>query len=195
MLVASQLRAGTALRLSGEVWKVLSAEYHGGGGKMGGVTHARLRNVRTGTQREWRFRADEPIESVELEKQSLQFLYGDAETSTFMNPVTFEQTEVENALLGAAAAFLAPEMTVPVEFCEGRPIGAAFPEIVEVRVAETTEPVHTQGQDSVWKEARLENGLALLVPPFIAPGEVIRVKVADASYVERAKVEKRRGPG
>ena len=192
MLVASQLRAGTALRLSGEVWKVLAAEYHGGGGKMGGVTHARLRNVRTGTQREWRFRADEPIEAVELEKQALQFLYGDADTSTFMNPVTFEQTEVENTLLGESAAFLTPEMTVPVEFCEGRPIGATLPEIVEVRVASTAEPVHTQGQDNVWKDARLENGLAILVPPFIAEGEMIRVKVEDATYVERAKSEKRR---
>ena len=192
MLVASQLRAGTALRLSGEVWKVLAAEYHGGGGKMGGVTHARLRNVRTGTQREWRFRAEEPIEAVELEKQALQFLYGDADTSTFMNPVTFEQTEVENTLLGKSAAFLTPEMAVPVEFCEGRPIGVSLPEIVEVRVASTATPVHTQGQDSVWKDARLENGLSLLVPPFIAEGETIRVKVEDATYVERAKGEKRR---
>ncbi len=192
MPVASQLRAGTALRLAGEIWKVLAADYHGGGGKMGGVTHARLRNLRTGTQREWRFRADEPIEAVELEKQNLQFLYGDAETSTFMNPVTFEQTEVENALLGKAAAFLTPEMTVPVEFCEGRPIGVTFPEIVEVRVAKTSEPVHTQGQDNVRKEAMLENGIVLLVPPFIAQGEVIRVTVEDATYVERAKGEKRR---
>ena len=192
MPVASQLRAGTALRLSGEVWKVLAADYHGGGGKMGGVTHARLRNVRTGTQREWRFRADEPIEAVELEKQALQFLYGDDDTSTFMNPVTFEQTEVETSLLGRSAAFLTPEMTVPVEFCEGRPIGVNLPEIVEVRVASTATPVHTQGQDSVWKDARLENGLSLLVPPFIAEGETIRVKVEDATYVERAKGEKRR---
>ncbi len=192
MLVASQLRAGTALRLSGEVWKVLAAEYHGGGGKMGGVTHARLQNVRRGTQREWRFRAEEPIEAVELEKQALQFLYGDADTSTFMNPVTFEQTEVENTLLGKSAAFLTPEMAVPVEFCEGRPIGVTLPEIVEIRVESTSVPLHTQGQDSVWKDARLENGLTILVPPFIAAGETIRVKVEDATYVERAKGEKRR---
>jgi elongation factor P len=190
--VASQLRAGTALRLSGEVWKVLAAEYHGGGGKMGGVTHARLRNVRTGTQREWRFRADEPIEAVEIEKQPMQFLFADGGTATFMNPMTFEQTEVEVALLGRSAAFLTPEMTVPVEFCDGRPIGATFPEIVEVRVAETAPPVHSQGADNVWKDARLENGVAIHVPPFIAEGEWIRVDVEQGTYVERAKAEKRR---
>ncbi len=189
---ASQLRAGTALRLTGEVWKVLSAEYHGGGGKMGGVTHARLRNVKTGTQREWRFRADEEVEPVELEKQAMQFLYGDAATSTFMNPVTFEQVEIGNALLGKAAAFLTPEMTVPVEFCEGSPIGVSFPEIVEVQVVETATPVHTQGTDNVWKPARLENGLTLLVPPFLKSGEWIRVEVEKGAYVERARGEKRK---
>jgi elongation factor P len=192
MPVASQLRAGTALRLSGDVWKVLAAEYHGGGGKMGGVTHARLRNVKSGTQREWRFRADETIETVELEKRPMQFLFGDVDTVTFMNPETFEQTEIETALLGKAASFLTPEMTVPVEFCEGRPIGVTFPEIVEVRVARTAAPVHTQGQDNVRKEATLENGLALLVPPFIAEGEWIRVDVEKGTYVERAKGPKRK---
>ncbi len=192
MPLASQLRAGTALRLAGEVWKVLAADYHGGGGKMGGVTHARLRNVKTGTQREWRFRADEPIEPVELEKQPMQFLFAEAGTATFMNPLTFEQTEIELALLGKAAAFLTPEMTVPVEFCEGRPIGVTLPEIVEVRVAATAPPVHAQGADNVWKDARLENGVRLHVPPFIADGEWIRVDVEKGTYVERAKSEKRK---
>lgn len=192
MPVASQLRAGTALRLAGEVWKVLAADYHGGGGKMGGVTHASLRNIRTGTQREWRFRADEPIQVVELEKQAMQFLYADGGVATFMNPGTFEQTEVRMELLGKAAVFLTPDMTVPVEFCEGRPIGATLPEIVDVRVAETAPPVHTQGTDNVRKQARLENGVVLLVPPFIAEGEWIRVDVEKGTYVERAKVERRK---
>ena len=192
MAVASQLRAGTALRLAGEVWKVVAAEYHGGGGKMGGATHARLRNVKTGTQREWRFRADEPIEAVELEKQPMQFLFGDADRATFMNPDTFEQTEIATALLGKASPFLTPEMTVPVEFCEGEPIGVTFPEIVEARVARTAAPVHTQGQDNVRKEATLENGVAILVPPFIAEGEWIRVDIEKGTYVERARLERRK---
>jgi elongation factor P len=192
MPLASQLRAGTALRLSGEVWKVLAAEYRGGGGKMGGVTHARLQNVKTGTQREWRFRADEAIEAVELEKQPMQFLFSDASTATFMNPLTFEQTELELALLGKAASYLTPEMTVPVEFCDGRPIGVTLPEIVEVRVAATAPPVHAQGADNVWKDARLENGVTLHVPPFIADGEWIRVDVEKGTYVERAKGERRK---
>jgi elongation factor P len=191
MLAASQLRGNMALKLAGEVWKVLSAEFHGGGGKMGGVTHAHLKNLRTGTQREWRFRADEMVETVDLERRAMQFLFTEGDTSTFMDPQTFEQVAVENALLGKAVVFLTPDGTLGVEFCEGRPVGVSLPEHVDVRVAETTASAHTQGSDNVWKEARLENGLTILVPPFIGPGELIRVSVADAAYVERARERRR----
>ncbi len=57
MRAASELRHGMAVRLEGALYKVVTAEYHSGGGKMGGVTHARLRNLDTGHLREWRFRA------------------------------------------------------------------------------------------------------------------------------------------
>jgi len=187
VLAASQLRGGMALRLSGEVYRVLDAQFHGGGGKMGGVTHAQLKNLRTGTQREWRFRADETIETIELERRAMQFLYTEGDTSTFMDPQSFEQVGVENALLGKGVVFLTPDTTLAVEFCEGRPVGVNLPEHVDARVAETTAPAHTQGSENVWKEARLENGLTLLVPPFIGPGELIRVSVENATYIERAK--------
>jgi len=191
MLTASELRGGMAVRVEGTVYKVIGAEYHSGQGKMGGVTHAKLRNLDTGTVREWRFRGDEVLEQIAPERQNLQFLYRDGDLSYFMHPETFEQVPVESSVLGRAAIFLAEEMTIPVEFVAGRPVGVVFPDIVEVKVAETAPPAHTQGGSNVWKDARLENGLTLQVPPFIAPGEVIRVEVERGTYVERAKAAKR----
>jgi len=191
MLTASELRGGMAVRVEGTVYKVIGAEYHSGQGKMGGVTHAKLRNLDTGTVREWRFRGDEVLEQIAPERQDLQFLYRDGDLSYFMHPETFEQVPVESSVLGRAAIFLAEEMTIPVEFVAGRPVGVVFPDIVEVKVAETAPPAHTQGGSNVWKDARLENGLTLQVPPFIAPGEVIRVEVERGTYVERAKAAKR----
>jgi len=192
MLTASELRAGMAVRVEGTLYKVIGAEYHSGQGKMGGVAHARLRNVATGTLREWRFRGDEAVEEIVPERQNLQFLYQDGGLSYFMHPETFEQVPIEHERLGRAAHFLLEEMVVPVEFVEGQPIGLVFPDIVEVKIADTAPPVHTQGGSNVWKEARLENGLTLQVPPFIAPGEVIRVEVERGTYVERAKSAKPR---
>lgn len=192
MLAASELRTGKVIRVEGELYKVISADYHAGGGKLGGVTHAKLRNVLTTAIWERRFRADESVEEVEPEWQTLQFLYSDDRLSYFMHPETFEQVEVENERLGPIVPYLQPEMSLPVEFLEGRPLGVAFPGVVEVRVKETAEPIRSQGSDNVWKEAKLENGVDIQVPPFIAPGELIRVEVETSTYVERAKSEKKK---
>ena len=191
MLTASELRVGIAVRVEGTLYRVVGAEYHGGQGKMGGVMHARLRNLDTGTLREWRFRSDETVDEVRPERQNLQFLYRDGDVGYFMHPETFEQVALESRVLGRAAVFLVEEMVVPVEFLDDRPVGIVFPDIVDVKVADTAPPAHTQGGSNVWKDARLENGLTLQVPPFIGPGDLIRVDVEGGTYVERAKGPKR----
>lgn len=187
MLTGSELRAGMAVRIEGVLYRVTDATYHAGQGKMGGVMHAKLRNLETGTMRDRRFRADETVDEIVPERTNLQFLYKDDQLACFMHPETFEHVEIEVARLGRAASYLFEEMTVPVEFVGGRPIGIVFPDIVEARVAETAPAVHAQGGSNVWKDARLENGLSIQVPPFIAPGETIRVDVERGAYVERAK--------
>lgn len=188
MIVASQLRGGMAVRVEGELYKVLEADYHAGGGKMGGVAHTKLRNMRTGTLWERRFRADEKLEDLSLERQTMQFLYSDADHCYFMNPNTFEQVEVSRQVIGPAEKFLQPEMKVPVEFFEGQAVSIQFPDIVEQRIAATAPPAHSQ-QDSTWKSARLENSMEIKVPQFIETGEVVRVEVETGKYVERAKRE------
>ncbi len=186
MLMASDLRAGLAVRVEGALYKVVEVTHHAGQGKLGGFTHARLRNLETGTTREWRFRIDQVVEELEPERQNLQFLYRDDRISHFMHPDTFEQIDIETQRLGHAASFLAESMTVPIEFVDGRPIGIVMPDVVELKVASTSPPVRSHGDTNVWKEALLENGVKVMVPPFIAEGEVIRVDVERGTYVERA---------
>lgn len=192
VISSTELRPGQAVRLDGDIYKVVSADYHAGGGKMAGVTHAKLRNLATGAAWERRFRPDERLEEVELERQNMQFLYADSNTSYFMNPQTFEQVGIANERLRAVGRYLQPEMTLPVEFSEGQPVGVVFPAIVELRVETTPPPVHSPGSDTVWKEATLENGVTIRVPPFIAPGELVRVEVETGTYLERAKTEKKK---
>jgi elongation factor P len=191
MRVGSEIRARMILRVEGTLYRVITAEYHGGQGKMGGVTHAKLRNLSTGKEKEWRFRAEEPVEDLQPEKQAMQFLYADGGVSYFMNPATFEQVGIDTERLGKAAAWLKEETTVPVELFEGEPLGIVFPEIAEARVTETPAPYHSPGTDNVWKEAKLDNGVTVMVPPFIEAGEAIRVDVETGRYVERAKARGR----
>lgn len=186
MVAASQLRAGMAIRYEGQLYRVLIAEYHPGQGKMGGVTHARLKNLATGSIWEHSFRADLKLEDLAIEKQPMDFLYSDGEQCHFMNPETYEQVAVPAAVIGEQARLLQPDMRVAVEFVEGHPVNVILPEVLEVRVADTAPPSHQQ-TDSVWKPARLENGLEIMVPQFIKTGDVIRLDVAELKYMDRAK--------
>lgn len=192
MVVASELREGMIIRFEGQIYKVLGVESKAGAAKMGGVVKTRLFNVKSGRLWETHLRPQERLENLEVERRTMEFLYAEGGDCTFMRPDTFEQIEVPAAIIGPAEKFLRPGMEISVEFFAEQPISIVFPDVVEARVAATTPPSHAQ-QDSAWKEATLENGLAIRVPLFIAPGEVVRVDVRTGRYVERARAERKRG--
>jgi elongation factor P len=186
MIYASQLRPGMAIRFSGQLYKVLSANYQPGQGKMGGVTHASLRNLSTATLWEHSFRSELKLEDLPVEKHAMDFLYSDSDQCYFMDPETYDQTAIPSAVIGGPVAFLRPAMRLSVEFVEGRPVNVDFPNILEIEVTNTAPPTHQQ-QDSSWKDARLENGVEVKVPLFIKNGDKIRLDIQSLKYVERAK--------
>ena len=191
MVLASQLRPGVVLKMGDDLLKVVESTYHVGQGKMPGSVHAKLRDVRKGTFKELRWRPEEKLDDTNLEKLEMEFLYSDADSATFMNPVTFDQVSIPLEAIGAATRFLKPEMAVPVEFYQGEPVSIILPEIVEVKVESTGQPVHQQ-QDNTYKHATLENGIEVMVPQFIKPGEVVRIEVAGGKYVDRTRADSRR---
>ena len=192
MISASQLRSGMVVRFEGQVYKVLEAEFKAGGGQAGGAEKTRLQNVSTGRLWDHNFRPDERLEDLELDSRRMEFLYSDGQNYVFMHPQSFEQVEITAAIMGPAAKFLQAGAELPVEFFDGRPINVIFPDVVEARIADTAPPVHS-GQDNTWKEAMLDNGEAIQVPLFIAPGEIVRVDVRTGRYLERVRMEKKRG--
>ncbi len=191
MVIAAQLRPGMVAKVGEDLFKVVESTHHVGQGKMPGSVHAKLRNVVKGTFKELRWRPEERLEDIQLEKQEMEFLYSDADSATFMNPKTFDQVSIPLEAIGAAEKFLKPEMKVPVEFYEGQPVSIIFPEIVEVKVESTAPPVHQQ-QDNTFKYATLENGLEVMVPQFIKQGETVRIEVATGKYVDRVRAEAKR---
>jgi elongation factor P len=188
MVIASELRAGAVLRFEGEFYRAVESDFHAGGGKLAGAVHAKLVNLRTQTAIERRFRPDERLDDVLLDRSSWQFIYADGDDFYFMNPDTFDQVPIPRAMLGAAAAFLQPEMTATVESYDGAPLHVTLPEAVELRVAETAEPMH-QRESSAMKSATLENGMEVLVPLFIKNGDRVRIDTATGKYLERARVK------
>ena len=192
MILASELKAGMALRLEGQVFKVLQSEFKAGGGQTGGVVKSLLQNVASGREWERRFHPEEKLDDLPLERRSMEFLYTDGDNCVFMDPNNYEQVEVARAALGKMEGFLQAGMNLPVEFCQDKPISVTLPDVVEARVAETAPPQHSQ-QDSTWKEAVLENGVQVLVPLFIAPGELVRIDTRTRKYLERVRLERKKG--
>jgi len=191
MVIASDLHEGMAVRIEEQVYKVLEVESKAGAAKMGGVVKAKLINVKSGRMWEPHFRPLEKLEELELERRMMEFLYAEGDVCTFMHPETFEQIQVPVPVLGPAAKFLQAGMELPVEFFADEPISVVFPPLAEARITSTAPPIHSQ-QDNAWKEAQLENGLAIRVPLFIAPGELVRVDVKTGRYVERARGDRKR---
>ena len=188
MVFASQLRTGMVIVFENQNYRLISADYHPGQGKMGGVTHARLQNIDTGTFRDHSFRGELKLAELAVEKKSMEFLYADGDQYCFMNPENYEQLEIGAAIVGPRAHFLQPGMAVTVEFVSGRPCCVAVPDMLELAVADTAPASHQQG-DYALKPARLANGVEVMVPQFIKSGDVIRLSLDTLKYVDRVRAD------
>ena len=191
MLTASELHTGMVVRVEGQVYRVLDVESKAAAAKLSGVVKAELSNVKTGRLSEVRFRPQERLEELQVERRNMEFLFREGAACTFMDPNSYEQVEVPSEMLGAAINFLQSGAEVPLEFFEGKPISALLSDIVEACVFRTAPPTHSP-QDSAWKEATLENGLSIRVPLFIAPGEWVRVDLRTGRYLERTHTDRKR---
>ena len=188
MILASQIRPGMLIAFEGQTYRVGAADYHPGQGRMGGVTHAHLQNLETGTWRDYNFRGELKLQDISLERQTLEFLYAEGGQCCFMNPQNYEQVEISRETIGARASTLLAGMTLGVEFLERRAVNVIFPDVLEVKVSDTAPPLHQQA-DSNFKTARLENGLEVLVPQFVKTGDVIRLNGESLKYMARADLK------
>lgn len=186
MVTASNLKTGMILHMEKNLYKVLATEYHMGGGKMGGLVHVKLKEVRTGLLLERKFKPDEKLDSVELERRAMEYLYQDADGFYMMDPETYEQIQLSRNLMETFVPFLLPNMRLSVEFLEDEPVNVLFPEWVELEVT-STPPSLSSLQDEVYKPATLSNGMVIQVPQFIKVGDVVKVNVASEKYIERSK--------
>jgi elongation factor P len=182
----NEIRPGNVVEHKGSLWIAVKAQAVKPG-KGGAYNQVELKNLLDGTKLNERFRASETVERVRLEQKDFQYLFGDAEALTFMDLETFDQIQIPADLIGERAAFLQDGMKVTVELYEGRPLNVTLPEQVVLAVVEADPVVKGQTAASSYKPAKLENGLRVMVPPFVHAGEKVVVATADSSYVRRAE--------
>ena len=181
----NEVRPGYVIEHEGGLWAAVKTQAVKPG-KGGAFAQVELKNLITGTKLNQRFRASETVERVRLDQKDFQFLYAEGENLIFMDNDTYEQLELARDWVGDRAAFLQDGMTVTVEMYEGRPIGITLPQHVTLAIAEADPVVKGQTAASSYKPAVLENGVRILVPPFIASGERVVVDTEELTYLRRA---------
>jgi len=181
----NDIRPGNVIEHKGGLWRAAKIQ-HTQPGKGGAYLQVELRNLRDGTKLNERFRSSEKVERVRLEQRDYQFLFQDGDLYTFMDQQTYEQISIPAELIGDQAVFLKDGMDVQIELHEESPLGVALPEHVEATVAETEPVVKGQTATSSYKPAIVDNGVRVMVPPFVSEGDRIVVATADSSYVKRA---------
>ncbi|ORE96542.1 elongation factor P [Stappia sp. 22II-S9-Z10] len=181
----NEIRPGNVLEHQSSLWAAVKVQ-HVKPGKGGAFAQVELKNLIDGRKLNERFRSADTVERVRLEQKDFQYLYKQGEQLVFMDNDSYEQMELAEDFVGERAAFLQDGMTVTVEIWEEKPIGITLPQHVTLEIIEADAVVKGQTQSSSYKPAVLENGVKVMVPPFIEAGEKIIVDTEEIAYVRRA---------
>jgi elongation factor P len=181
----NEIRPGNILEHQGGLWVAVKTD-HVKPGKGGAFAQVEMKNLRNGSKLNERFRSADKVERVRLEQKDQQFLYETDGMLVFMDSETFEQIELPADILGDRRPFLQDGMTVVIEYYESEALSASLPEKVTCEITETEPVVKGQTAANSFKPAMLDNGVRVMVPPFVATGERIVVNTETFEYVERA---------
>ncbi len=181
----NEIRPGNVIEHDGGLWVAVKTNAVKPG-KGGAYNQVELKNLINGTKLNERFRAAETVEKVRLEQKDFSYLYEQGEALVFMDDESYEQLELLKDFVGERAAFLQDGMKVTVELYEDKPIGISLPDYVTLTIAEADPVVKGQTAASSYKPAVMENGVRVMVPPFISSGEKIVVDTNEITYVRRA---------
>jgi len=185
-VIASSIRKGNVLEIDGKLCAVMKADnIHPGKGTP--VTHLEMRRIADGVKISERYRTTEQVEKAFVEDQTYNYLYEDDNAFVFMHPETFDQVEVSKDIVGDQAAYLQENMACQLSLHEGVAVSIGLPQRVVLEVAEADPVVKGQTAAASYKPAIADNGVRVMVPPYITVGERIVVTTADGQFVERAK--------
>ena len=183
---ATQIRRGMVIVFGGDPCRVTEFRHHTPG-NLRAMVQAKLKNLRSGSSFEHRFRAADAVERASLETHELEFLYQGGGVYHFMNTENYDQIELDEEALGDSAQWMLPGMRIQAEYYDGRPIGIDLPNSIELTIVDTAPVMKSATKTASTKPARLENGATVNVPEFLSSGERIRVNPNTGEYLDRAK--------
>ena len=186
MATTNDLKNGMVLKIEGQLWSVVEFQ-HVKPGKGPAFVRTKLRNVESGKNVDKTFNAGTKVETANVDKRTMQYLYNDGSSYVFMDTTTYEQLEVTPEVVGDAKNFMLENQEAIVATNDGRVLFIELPASVELLIAETEPGLQGDRSTGGTKPATLETGHTIAVPLFITTGEKVKVDTRDSSYLGRVK--------
>lgn len=187
MATTSDISRGAFIRLNGELGVVMEYE-HVTPNKTRAMYHVKLRNIRTGKIIEHRYRSGETVDIERVETKELQYIYREGNALVCMDNETYEQTMINDDLVGDTMRFVKEGMNITVGFdANESPVFAEAPTFVELQITYTEPGLKGDTATNTLKPATLETGAEVRIPLFVDNEELIKVDTRTGEYVERVK--------
>ena len=184
-LQATRLKKGMLVKMGEDLYRVLDLQ-HVTPGNLRGFVRAKFRNIRNGSLADQKLRSEDFLERAILDEKQMQYLYKDGDSYHFMDTDSYEQIHMTEEVLGDAVNYIKPDSVIAVEFYGDAPVGIELPVTVDLKVTDTVPGIKGATASNQIKPATTETGLVVNVPPFINPGDTIRVSTETGEYLSRA---------
>ena len=182
----NEIKPGMLLEHKDDLWEVLKTQ-HVKPGKGGAFNQVEMKSVKKGTKLNERFRSSDSVEKAILDDKKFNFLYEDENNCHFMDQISFEQIEIDKSILGEKSKLLKENMEVEVQFYEDQALSVELPSSVELKIQTTDAAIKGQTASSSYKPATLENGIKIMVPPFINSDDKIILDTRTLEYIKKIK--------
>lgn len=184
MATTNDLKNGLVLNLDGQLWAVVEFQ-HVKPGKGGAFVRTKLKNVLSGKVVDKTFNAGVKVETANVDKRDMQYLYRDGDDWVFMDSSSYDQINIPTNIVGDNARWLLENQAAVVAVHEGNPLYIELPASVELLISYTEPGLQGDRSTGGTKPATLETGAEIQVPLFIEPDTRVKVDTRDGSYLGR----------
>jgi elongation factor P len=183
---ATDIRRGMVITLDGTNY-IVHDFYHHTPGNLRAMVQTKLKNMQSGSIIDKRFRSVDQLEVPYVEQKEYEYLYSAGDEHVFMDTSTYDQLSFAPDIVGTAMQYLLPNSKVQVKYVADKAVSIEIPDSIELVITDTPPSIKGATATNQYKEAVTETGLKIMVPPFVGPGEKVKIDTRTGEYVERVK--------
>lgn len=180
----SEFRKGMKIEVDGEPFEIVEFQ-HVKPGKGSAFVRTSIRSLLSGRVLQPTFKSGDKVGKPDIEEREMQFLYKQGDDFYFMDNRNYEQTFIQENVLGESKNFLVENINASILFYNGKAIGVSLPNSVDLKVTKCDPGIRGDTVSGATKSAELETGYSVNVPLFINEGDVLKIDTRDGKYLTR----------